>query len=1022
MEYHYDAFFSYNHNPRDMRLTRTLQQKLEHYKVPKDVVTKTGKTKIDRVFLDKGELEVAGDLNEEIMNALKNTDYLLVMCSPESCASPWVQKEIEFFLQYHTKDNVLTVLSAGEPSEVIPDVLKYREVTAEDGSVIREVAEPLSCDYRLPEKEADKVELPRLVAAIIGCRYDDLVQRKKQYRQKIIARIAAASAAAMTLLSAYMIWSNHQIRLNYRNTLIGQSRNLALQSKQALTQGNRIDAVRYAVEALPSEEQDRPVITEAVSALEKALSLYKIPGAGSELAVRQYKGVVNGKSQDDYDVYGIDTLTLGEKSCLIAIYSDIGHFCIWDTDTGEQLFTEYSDKLASEGVEVNNALQCDDGSLVLLSQDQIINFDLSASKERWRIRAEDYDLFNGYEACTAGDSLWVVADRDGFCISEIDTSSGKEIKSFEIEHWPAQLCTSADGSMLACKMSVYSDDTTDYFTPDHDEVMCFGPGEKDRKKLAEFPYVTDIRFNSDPQLLVTGLKEFPGAASVSSSTLILAGSGDSAVVAAAAEKKVCFVTCLETEDGSHVWDNEFSGIFNSEPEFSDPGTPEADGKTSCTIGNCLKLFDHSGKAKGEIRFGAPVMAYYSMKDDDRQYAVLADGSRGSASFKENNVYNVFDIFDGPLSCAATDGSSIFVVCPEITSKNDNGRIIEYNSDVYDSKWQTYDSLSIPEDAYLSDSIVAPYKEDFAILLRCEPDGGPSGFRSVLADSVSGEIKGKEGFLEFRDYYGYKYAGFNGESGCAYFTYADGDEIYIAALDVNTGETTEEVVAADPESSYSSIGRKAASDGGATVVFELCKDYSDYSVNLITVDTETMQAETVKLKDMVYDGYLSPACCFDTANGKVWLYYENEIKAFDMKSGEEVYSLEVDHEIEAMTVEKSGSCIMALEDTGNSDFLHVYDIDTKEETAGIDIGRFYSVSPELETEELDDGALLVHNDSSAVILDGSDFSMIVHIPDFSCYNPATKEICMFANGKLGHVPCRDVPDAIAEAREFIGTDE
>ena len=67
MDYKYDAFISYNHNPRDIRISKMLQQKLEQYRIPEGVSAKTGKKKIERVFLDRGELEVAGDLNEEIL-------------------------------------------------------------------------------------------------------------------------------------------------------------------------------------------------------------------------------------------------------------------------------------------------------------------------------------------------------------------------------------------------------------------------------------------------------------------------------------------------------------------------------------------------------------------------------------------------------------------------------------------------------------------------------------------------------------------------------------------------------------------------------------------------------------------------------------------------------------------------------------------------------------------------------------------------------------------------------------------
>ena len=80
-------FISYNHNPRDIEVAKNLQAKLERYRVPKGLKTAKGVDDIERVFLDVGELGVAADLNDTIKDALDNTDYLIVIASPESRAS-----------------------------------------------------------------------------------------------------------------------------------------------------------------------------------------------------------------------------------------------------------------------------------------------------------------------------------------------------------------------------------------------------------------------------------------------------------------------------------------------------------------------------------------------------------------------------------------------------------------------------------------------------------------------------------------------------------------------------------------------------------------------------------------------------------------------------------------------------------------------------------------------------------------------------------------------------------------------
>ena len=215
---HYNAFISYNHNPRDNKIVATLQRQLENYRIPKEIRAATGVDKIERVFLDKGELEVAGDLNKVICDALENTDYLIVICSPESKKSIWVQREIEYFLRNHSIDNILTVITAGEPNDVLPEILFHgepgaltQEQSATDGTATDGPApetegqpglatEPLSCDYRLTPRVARNVELPRMVAALGGCRYDDPVQGPRHYRMRRLT--IAMSAARVVLLSA----------------------------------------------------------------------------------------------------------------------------------------------------------------------------------------------------------------------------------------------------------------------------------------------------------------------------------------------------------------------------------------------------------------------------------------------------------------------------------------------------------------------------------------------------------------------------------------------------------------------------------------------------------------------------------------------------------------------------------------------------------------------------------------------------------------------------------------------------
>ena len=155
---YYNAFISYRHAPLDSKVAEHVQRSLEHFSIPRSIRKKTGVKRIERIFRDKDELPITSDLTETISNALEKADYLIVICSPNTKESMWVQREIEYFLKNHTKKQILTVLADGEPEDVIPEILTYEdhEVSEfwKEAHTIRMPIEPLSCDYRMPFRKA----------------------------------------------------------------------------------------------------------------------------------------------------------------------------------------------------------------------------------------------------------------------------------------------------------------------------------------------------------------------------------------------------------------------------------------------------------------------------------------------------------------------------------------------------------------------------------------------------------------------------------------------------------------------------------------------------------------------------------------------------------------------------------------------------------------------------------------------------------------------------------------------------
>lgn len=334
MATHFNAFISYRHSALDSQIAQRIHRQLERFKIPKAIQKVTGIKKIDRIFRDKEELPLSVNLSDDINEALVNSDYLIVICSPRFQQSQWCMREIELFLQTHPIERILIVLAEGEPDDVVPPILTQNR-------------EPLCCDYRMKPGKAKRIELPRLASALLGCRYDDLRQRQRQYRMRRLIALFSSALVASLCLTAYFIntsiqiqkanddlsaaneqirQANVQIQENLDQALRNQSQFLASASTERMEAGDRLTAIALALEALPGEGNDRPYIAEAEHALNDALSAYQsnqiVSAEGSFTADTLVKAFC--VSQDGMTLYLLDTR---------------GIVTVWDTVTFRKLYT-----------------------------------------------------------------------------------------------------------------------------------------------------------------------------------------------------------------------------------------------------------------------------------------------------------------------------------------------------------------------------------------------------------------------------------------------------------------------------------------------------------------------------------------------------------------------------------------------------------------------------------------------------------------------------------------------------------
>lgn len=113
-DYEYFAFISYQ--SKDKESASWLQNQLEHYKLPTSVLEKhpSFSEGIRPVFRDEADLD-SGDLPIVLGNALQQSKYMIVICSPNSAKSKWVNKEVKAFVDCGKSSCIIPYIISGTP-------------------------------------------------------------------------------------------------------------------------------------------------------------------------------------------------------------------------------------------------------------------------------------------------------------------------------------------------------------------------------------------------------------------------------------------------------------------------------------------------------------------------------------------------------------------------------------------------------------------------------------------------------------------------------------------------------------------------------------------------------------------------------------------------------------------------------------------------------------------------------------------------------------------------------------------
>ena len=278
----YDAFISYSH-AKDKPVASALQSVIQ--KLGKPWYRRRGL----RVFRDDTSLSATPHLWPSIEQALSESRHLILITSPEAAASPWVGKEIEYWLANKSPDTLFIGVTDGElawdeaggdfkwtAETPLPKVLKGRfaaEPKWVDLRPYRDGADPR--DAKFIELGAD------FAAAIHGMPKEDLLsQEVRQQRRALTLAVGAAGlllVLAIGAVTAGIIAKREQTRAERNFAAAKDTVNgLIFQISQGLrdVEGIRVESLdkilgqaRKTVERLTETDPDNPDLVRSKTAM-----------------------------------------------------------------------------------------------------------------------------------------------------------------------------------------------------------------------------------------------------------------------------------------------------------------------------------------------------------------------------------------------------------------------------------------------------------------------------------------------------------------------------------------------------------------------------------------------------------------------------------------------------------------------------------------------------------------------------------------------------------------------------------
>jgi len=225
----HDAFVSYSR--RDTAFASRLEQMLEAYTPPKDL--NLPRRHMD-IFRDTDDFE-AGDYYRNLEKHLAASRKLIVVCSPNSRASKYVNEEIERFITLRGRANVIPILLSGLPNNEAGAGQELEKAFPQ--ALCQAVEVPLAAEYRGFDSANAKLDKGvyygawySVLAALFDVGRGEIEQRDAKRRAQTRRMWTSGVATVMAVLSVLTVWALFERTQAIEQARTALSRQLAAQS------------------------------------------------------------------------------------------------------------------------------------------------------------------------------------------------------------------------------------------------------------------------------------------------------------------------------------------------------------------------------------------------------------------------------------------------------------------------------------------------------------------------------------------------------------------------------------------------------------------------------------------------------------------------------------------------------------------------------------------------------------------------------------------------------------------------